>query len=167
MLRHTSGLRDYEQLLNFDGWRLDSPDLLTNGDVMYIVTRQKDLNFPPGSDFAYSNTNYVLLAEVVSRVSKQSFPDFTMTRLFQPLGMTHTHFRDDHGEVIKNVAYSYIDKDGAFDLCLPNYDIFVVITSQSVTTVRISYGRSIVPELLSSKKWPRGHRHNDNPARWK
>lgn len=124
MLRHTSGLRDYEQLLNFDGWRLDSPDLLTNGDVMYIVTRQKDLNFPPGSDFAYSNTNYVLLAEVVSRVSKQSFPDFTMTRLFQPLGMTHTHFRDDHGEVIKNVAYSYIDKDGAFDLCLPNYDIF-------------------------------------------
>ena len=124
MLRHTSGLRDYEQLLYFDGWRLDSPDLLTDSDVMYIMTRQKELNFPPGSDFAYSNTNYYLLAQVVSRVSMQSFPDFTMTRLFQPLGMKHTHFRDDHGEVIKNVAYSYITKDGAFHLCLPNYDIF-------------------------------------------
>jgi CubicO group peptidase (beta-lactamase class C family) len=124
MLHHTSGLRDYEQLLYFDGWRLDSPDLLTDSDVMYIMTRQKELNFPPGSDFAYSNTNYYLLAQVVSRVSKQSFPDFTMTRLFQPLGMKHTHFRDDHGEVIKNVAYSYITKDGGFDLCLPNYDIF-------------------------------------------
>jgi len=124
MLHHTSGLRDYEELLHFDGWRLDSPDLLTDGDVMYIMTRQKELNFPPGSDFAYSNTNFVLLAEVVSRVSKQSFPDFTMTRIFQPLGMKHTHFRDDHGEVIKNVAYSYINKDGAFDVCLPNYDIF-------------------------------------------
>jgi CubicO group peptidase (beta-lactamase class C family) len=123
MLRHTSGLRDYEQLLHFDGWRLDSPDLLTDGDIMHIMSLQKELNFPPGSNYSYSNTNYMLLAQVVSRVSKQSFPDFTMTRLFQPLGMKHTHFRVDHGEMIKNVAYAYIDKDGGgFDLCLPNYD---------------------------------------------
>ncbi len=123
MLYHTSGLRDYEELLYFDGWRIDSPDLLTDGDILYIMSRQKDLNFPPGSDFRYSNTNYMLLAQVVSRVSKQSFPDFTMTRLFQPLGMKHTHFRNDHGETIKNVAYAYVDKDGGgFDLCLPNYD---------------------------------------------
>ncbi len=122
MLRHTSGLRDYEQLLSFDGWRLDSPDLLTDGDIMHILSLQKELNSPPGSDYSYSNTNYMLLAQLVSRVTKQSFPDFTMTRLFQPLGMRQTHFRDDHGEMIKNVAYAYIDKDGSFDLCLPNYD---------------------------------------------
>ena len=123
MLRHTSGLRDYEELLHFDGWRLDSPDLLTDGDILHIISLQKELNFPPGSDFSYSNTNYMLLAQVVSRVSKQSFPDFTKATLFQPLGMKQTHFRDDHGETIKNVAYSYVDKDGVFDLCLPNYDI--------------------------------------------
>ena len=76
MLRHTSGLRDYEQLLNFDGWRLDSPDLLTNGDVYVHHDASEGSEFPAGSDFAYSNTNYLLLAEVVSRVSKQSFPDF-------------------------------------------------------------------------------------------
>jgi CubicO group peptidase (beta-lactamase class C family) len=122
MLRHTSALRDYEQLLHFDVWRLDSPDLLTDGDIMHIMFLQKELNFPPGSNYSYSNTNYMLLAQVVSRVSKKSFPDFTMTRLFQPLGMKHTHFRVDHGEMIKNVAYAYIDKDGGFDLCLPNYD---------------------------------------------
>jgi len=122
MLRHTSGLRDYEQLLYFDGWRLDSPDLLTDGDIMHIMSLQKELNFPPGSNYSYSNTNYMLLAQVVSRVSKRSFPDFTMTRLFQPLGMKHTHFRVDHGETIKDVAYAYLDKDGGFDLCLPNYD---------------------------------------------
>jgi hypothetical protein len=47
-----------------------------------------------------------------------------MARLFQPLGMKHTHFRQDHGEVVKNLAYSYTDDDGVFYLCLPNYDTF-------------------------------------------
>jgi CubicO group peptidase (beta-lactamase class C family) len=124
MLAHTSGLRDYEILLHFDGWRLDSPDLLTNDDIFYIVSRQKELNFPPGTDYAYSNTNYMLLARVVSRLSGQSFPDFATTRLFQPLGMKHTHFRQDHGEIIKNLAYSYLDDDGVLRLRLPNYDTY-------------------------------------------
>jgi CubicO group peptidase (beta-lactamase class C family) len=124
MLAHTSGLRDYEILLHFDGWRLDSPDLLTNDDIFYVLSRQKELNFPPGTDYAYSNTNYVLLAQVVSRLSGQSFPDFAIARLFQPLGMKHTHFRQNHGEVVKNLAYSYIDDDGVLRLCLPNYDTF-------------------------------------------
>ncbi len=124
ILAHTSGLRDYEILLHIDGWRLDSPDLLTNDDIFYILSRQKELNFPPGTDFAYSNTNYMLLAQVVSRLSGQLFPDFAMARLFQPLGMKHTHFRQDHGEVVKNLAYSYIDDDHVLRLCLPNYDTF-------------------------------------------
>ena len=134
MLHHTSGLRDYEQLLWFDGWRLDSPDLLTDSDILYIMSRQKELNFPPGSQFDYSNTNYMLLAQVVSRVSKQSFPDFMMTRLFQPLGMQHSHFRDDHGETVKNLAYPYEPKeDGGFDLSIPNYD--TVGATNLLTTV--------------------------------
>lgn len=90
MLHHASGIRDYQQLLCLDGWRLDSPDQVAGHDIFYIISRQKDLNFPPGSDFAYSNTNYMLLAQVVSRVSKESFPDFTRSHLFQPLGMKHT-----------------------------------------------------------------------------
>ena len=124
MLAHTSGLRDYEILLHFDGWRLDSPDLLTNDDILYIISRQKELNFPPGTDYAYSNTNYMLLAQVVGRLSGQSFPDFAMARLFQPLGMKHTHFRQDHGEIIKNLAYSYLDDNGVLRLTLPNYDTY-------------------------------------------
>ncbi len=133
MLHLTSGLRDYEQLLWFDGWRLDSPDLLTDGDILRIMSRQKELNFPPGSQFSYSNTNYMLLAQVVNRVSKQPFPDFTMTRLFEPLGMQRSHFRDDHGESVKNLAFPYEPKDGAFDLSIPNYD--TVGATNLLTTV--------------------------------
>jgi len=124
MMYHTSGIRDYQQLLAFDGWRLDSPDQVTEGDISYIISRQKELNFPRGTDFLYSNTNYFLLARVVSRVSKTTFPEFAMTRIFQPLGMKQTHFRDDHGEIIKNVAYSYVTGDRGFLVSFPNYDNF-------------------------------------------
>jgi CubicO group peptidase (beta-lactamase class C family) len=134
MLHHTSGLRDYEQLLWFNGWRLDSPDLLTDGDILGIVSRQKELNFSPGSDFDYSNTNYMLLAQVVSHVSGESFEQFTKARVFEPLGMAHTHFRSDHGEIVENLADSYEKgDDGAFHLSLPNYD--TVGATDLLTTV--------------------------------
>jgi CubicO group peptidase (beta-lactamase class C family) len=134
MLHHTSGLRDYEQLLWFNGWRLDSPDLLTDEDILGIVSRQKELNFPPGSDFDYSNTNYMLLARVVSHVSGESFEQFTEARIFEPLGMAHTHFRSDHGEIVKNLADAYVKgDDGAFHLTLPNYD--TVGATDLLTTV--------------------------------
>ncbi len=134
MLHHTSGIRDYEQLLWFNGWRLDSPDLLTDGDILGIVSRQKELNFPPGADYAYSNTNYMLLAQVVSHVSGEPLGKFTQARIFQPLGMAHTHFRNDHGEIVKNLADSYEKgDDGAFHLSLPNYD--TVGATDLLTTV--------------------------------
>jgi CubicO group peptidase (beta-lactamase class C family) len=134
MLHHTSGIRDYEQLLWFNGWRLDSPDLLTDVDILGIVSRQKELNFSPGSDFDYSNTNYMLLAQVVSHVSGESFEKFTQARIFEPLGMAHTHFRNDHGEIVKNLADSYEKgDDGAFHLSLPNSD--TVGATNLLTTV--------------------------------
>ena len=133
MLAHTSGLRDYEQLLWFDGWRLDSPDLLTDDDVLYIVSRQKELNFPPGTDYAYSNTNYELLGQVIGRVSGQSLQQFTTTRIFEPLDMLHTHFRQNHGEVIRDLATPYEDGHGVFLVSVPNYD--TVGATNLVTTL--------------------------------
>ena len=154
MLAHTSGLRDYEQLLWFDGWRLDSPDLLTDGDVLYIVSRQKELNFLPGSDYAYSNTNYELLGHVVSRVSGQSLQQFTTARIFEPLGMQHTYFRQNHGEVIRDLATPYEDSHGVFLVSVPNYD--TVGATNVVTTLddlarwdqNLYLGRIGGPELV-------------------
>jgi CubicO group peptidase (beta-lactamase class C family) len=122
LLHHTSGLRDWQGLLFFDGWRLFETDLVKVDDVLHLMSRQKDLNFAPGSEFNYSNTNYVLLAQVVARVSGQSFPNFTASRLFKPLGMVHTHFRDNHAEVVKNLARAYEQKNGSFEVSEPNFD---------------------------------------------
>jgi CubicO group peptidase (beta-lactamase class C family) len=105
LVHHTSGLRDQWMLLVAAGWRME--DVITTGDILDLARRQRDLNFRPGDEFAYCNTGYTLMALTVERVSGKPFREFCAERIFQPLGMRHTHFHDDHGEVVKNRAYSY------------------------------------------------------------
>jgi len=102
LIYHTSGLRDQWSLLQLAAWRY-SLDLITDDDVMSVLTRQKDLNFKPGEKHVYCNTGYTLLAIIVKRVSGMSF-------------------RDDHGEIVKN-AYGYEPAKGeTFRLSITNFD---------------------------------------------
>lgn len=96
LAHHTSGIRDQWTLLGLAGWRY-SQDLITDHDVLKLLARQKDLNFAPGDRHLYSNSGYTLLAIIVSRVSGRSFREFTTERIFKPLGMLNTHFRDRFG----------------------------------------------------------------------
>jgi YD repeat-containing protein len=127
-------LRDQWELLGLAGWRY-SLDLITDADVLAVLSRQKTLNFPPGSRHLYSNTGYTLLAQVVKRVSGQSFRTFTTDRIFSPLGMSRSHFRDDHAEVVKDMAYGYAPRSGdvGFGLSIPNFD--TVGATSLLTTV--------------------------------
>lgn len=110
LIHHTSGLRDQWSLLMLGGWRIE--DVITEQDILRLVWRQKELNFPPGEEELYSNTGYTLLALIVKRVSGKSFPEFTQERIFKPLGMQHTHFHDKYGFLVKNRAYSYSPLEG-------------------------------------------------------
>jgi len=122
LIYHTSGLRDQWNLLELAGWRY-SLDLITDDDVMSVLTTQKDLNFKPGEKHVYCNTGYTLMAIIVKRVSGISFREFTTKNIFEPLGMTHTFFRDDHAVIVKNNAYGYESKKGGpFRLGLTNFD---------------------------------------------
>jgi len=123
LVHHTSGLRDQWTLLGLAGWRY-SLDLITDDDVMSVTTRQKDLNFKPGDKYLYSSTGYTLMGLIVKRVSGMSLREFTTRNIFEPLGMTHTHFRDDHAEIVKHNALGYEqeDKDKPFRLSLTNFD---------------------------------------------
>ena len=133
LLNHTSGLRDQWELLIMSGWRL-SEDVVRDEDVLNLVGKMKDLNFPPGERHLYSNTGYTLAAIIVGRVSGQSLREFTTAKIFQPLGMTRTFFRDDHAVIVKNQAYAYQGVAGGnFKLSVPNYD--TVGASSLVTTV--------------------------------
>jgi len=123
LVHHTSGLRDQWSLLGLAGWRY-SLDLITDDDVMSVMTRQKDLNFKPGEKHVYCNTGYTLMGLIVKRVSGMSLREFTTKNIFEPLGMTHTHFRDDHAEIVKHNALGYgrEEKDKPFRLSVTNFD---------------------------------------------
>ena len=105
LIHHTSGIRDQWQLLSIQGTRLE--DVITTDHVLKLVANQKELNFPVGSRSLYSNTGYTLMAQIVEKVSGQSFRQFADSAIFKPLGMTDTHFHDDHTELVKGRTYSY------------------------------------------------------------
>lgn len=120
LIHHTSGLRDQWELLTLAGWRMD--DVITQAQIMTLIGRQRELNFPPGSEYLYCNTGYTLLAEMVARICGQPFRQFMHERVFGPLGMTATHFHDDHEEIVPNRAYSYKpDGQAGFKHSVLNY----------------------------------------------
>jgi CubicO group peptidase (beta-lactamase class C family) len=121
LLNHTSGLRDYLTLLAVTGWPSDGT--FTEGQFLELIGRQRGLNFPPGDQFLYSNTGYVLLSIVVRRASGESLRDFAASRIFTPLGMTHTEFRDDHSMSIPRRALGYVPSATAFQLSEPHADV--------------------------------------------
>jgi CubicO group peptidase (beta-lactamase class C family) len=119
LLSHTSGLRDWGEIAAAGGWPRGTR-VYTQGDVLDIARRQSGLNFVPGSDYRYTNTGYTLLATVVERVSGESFAAFTRRRLFVPLGMAHTRWRDDHARAVPARALAYArGDDGEPRLTMP------------------------------------------------
>lgn len=106
MLEHTSGLRDWGVVAQIGGAPRGSR-VFTNAHVLAIVSRQRALNFTPGAHWSYSNTGYSLAAIIVERVSGMPFSAFTRARLFEPLGMRSTSWRDDHSRIVKNRAIAY------------------------------------------------------------
>lgn len=110
LLGHTSGIRDDIGMAQLYGLNMDG--MLTQDLAIKILAKQHSLNFIPGEKFSYSNSNYVLLSEIVKTVSHQSFRAFADSAIFQPLSMTHTHFVDDPTELIPGRAPSYIQDKG-------------------------------------------------------
>ncbi len=107
LLTHTSGIRDWQPLLNLAG---GDPDAMT------MILRQRELNFKPGDEWSYSNSNYVLLPEIVTRVSGMPFSEFAKKRIFEPLGMRSSSHPEDPLFLIRNRAIAYRKEQGAWKM---------------------------------------------------
>ena len=105
LLRHTSGLRDYVALLSLAG--IDVQEVSGDDQALAIIARQAKLNFPTGSRYEYSNSGFFLLSVIVKRVSGKSLTEFAQERLFSPLGMNHTRFRNGYALMIPGRALGY------------------------------------------------------------
>ncbi len=101
LLTHTSGLRDWTGIMMLSS---------TSADALTLTLRQRQLNFAPGEEWSYSNSGYVLLKEMIPRISGMSFSEFAQKRLFEPLGMKLTTYQNDLREIVKNRALAY-EKD--------------------------------------------------------
>ncbi|HEY8617264.1 serine hydrolase domain-containing protein [Phenylobacterium sp.] len=106
LLNHTSGLRDWGEVAQIGGWPRGSR-IYTNREAVQIATRQTRLNYAPGEEYSYTNTGYNLAALVVQRVSGRSLAEFSQERLFRPLGMAKTQWRDDFRKVVPGRAIAY------------------------------------------------------------
>ncbi len=118
MLNHTSGLRDWGSVDGIAGWPRTTR-VNTHAHVLDILARQRSVNFTPGTKWSYSNSGYNLAAVLVSRVSGMTFAEFSRTRLFEPSGMAHTSWRDDHTRVVKGRAVAYSDEADGFHIDMP------------------------------------------------
>ncbi len=120
LLHHTSGIRDQWQLLAIAGTRLD--DVITQEQIIKILSRQHELNSKPGDRFNYCNSGYTMAAEIVKAVTGKTLRAFTDSAIFKPLGMRDTHFHDDYTEVVHNRTYSYFrGSDGKFHNAVLSY----------------------------------------------
>ncbi|MEP7383271.1 MAG: serine hydrolase domain-containing protein [Gemmatimonadota bacterium] len=121
LVHHTSGLRDFWQLVGLSGLRYD--DGYTNDDMLAMAARQRNLNFVPGSEYRYSNTGYLAMAIIVKRVTGQTLRQFADSAIFRPLGMHHSLFLDDHNEIVPDRAAAYSPKGRGWEVNIWNNDI--------------------------------------------
>ena len=122
LLTHTSGLRDFFELLILARGRFEE-DRITEADALDMITRQRALNFTPGTQYLYSNTGYLLAALIVRRVSGQSLRDFAAERIFVPLGMSSTQIHDDATALVPGRAAGYARRGTGWRSSMPNFDV--------------------------------------------
>ncbi|MEO5859783.1 MAG: serine hydrolase domain-containing protein, partial [Pyrinomonadaceae bacterium] len=106
ILTHTAGLRDWGSVMQLTG--VGRGDRVINQAIaLDVIYRQRHLDFVPGAEYSYSNSGYQLAAEIVERVSKQKFGEFVGERIFKPLGMTKSSWRDEYRRLVPSRAQGY------------------------------------------------------------
>ena len=113
LIHHTGGITDYLALIYIMGkeWNIS----FDSKEFMEMIEKQKNLCFTPGQKYSYSNSGYMLLAEIVKAVSGQSIGNYAKEQIFKPLGMNHTRYYENKGEVIKNRAIGYTLNEDSYE----------------------------------------------------
>lgn len=107
VMHHLSGLREWRPIAEFSG-APEGTRVYTNHDLLQFASKQRALNFDPGTYYSYSNTGFNIATILVERVlGGKTFQAFTKEAIFEPLGMTHTRWRDNFRTIVANRALAY------------------------------------------------------------
>ena len=160
LLTHTGGLRDAFLLIELAAPETSRP---LHDQLVGLLARQRGLSEEPGRRYVYNNGGYVLLAEIVKRVSGQSLRAFADERIFRPLGMRQSHLHDDVAEVVPKLATGYTrGGDGALRVArqpgglVGNAGLFTTVGDLLRWQRNFAEPRSATPR--SSRRWRRRRR---------
>jgi CubicO group peptidase (beta-lactamase class C family) len=117
LLTHQSGIPNYTTLVEAGAASYDG---LTNQNALDLILQSGNLEFTPGEQSNYSNTGYVILAMLVEKISRMTYPDFLREKIFEPLGMQSTFVRREAIALPQNAAFSYDENNVFYD-----YDCYV------------------------------------------
>ncbi len=115
VLSHVSGLREWRPIATFAGTP-EGTYVLDNHDLLRMASKQRALNFDPGTAYSYTNTGFNIATILIERAlnNGKTFQEFTRETIFEPLKMTHTRWRDDFRAVVPNRALAYGFRAGAW-----------------------------------------------------
>jgi CubicO group peptidase (beta-lactamase class C family) len=152
LLNHTAGLQDYETLMEQEqpGTRGKGTEdhQIQDAEVLTLLKQTNHDMFPPGTQWYYSNSAYVVLGLIVAKVSGQSFPEFLRQRIFAPLKMDHTLAYVKGQNEIGNRAYGHTKEGNTWKQ-----------TDQSPTSATLGDG-GIYSSLEDLAKWDDALRTN-------
>ena len=105
LLNHTNGLREVYNLMPITSW--DGEDNLLRSEVINMLTKQKELQAAPGAEYNYNNSAFIILAELVERLTEKKFPEWMRENVFEPLEMNDTYVRNDPSQIIPGASQGY------------------------------------------------------------
>jgi len=155
LLNHRSGIPSYTGLPGFFDREARLPK---TPEELIKLTRDKPLEFEPGSRFAYDNSGYILLGYIVEKVSGERYADYLQKHIFGPLGMAHSGF-DETGPIMVGRAHGYDrGRDGAWrnaaflDMSVPYAagSLYSTVDDLLIWDQAIYAGRLLTPESLKA-----------------
>ena len=135
-LSQTSGLRDLYVMWGQSG-RVVAGDTI---DALRIITRSAEPNFTPGDKYLYTNSGWILAAQIVYRLTGKTLAQAAEERIFAPLGMRDTRYLSNAEMVMANAAESYAPQGGAYRRDLSSYDGAIMGAGAVQTTIE-DFGR--------------------------
>ena len=145
LLNHTSGLPDYEDLMEAlekaKGPRWTPERQIQDAEVLQLLKKERAGKFTPRASWSYSNSGYVVLGLIVAHVSGKSYGEFLHTRIFGPLKMNHTIVFQKEKNAVANRAFGHTKDNDAFKE-----------TDQSPTSATLGDG-GIYSSLEDLAKW--------------
>lgn len=113
LLTHTSGLRDWRNVVYLTPW--PTGECLYNEDfAVDLISHQRGINFTPGDQYRYTNAGYDLMGALIEQITDTSYADYIKTHLLDPAGMTRSQIRGLYSDIVKNRANGYLTSNGHY-----------------------------------------------------